>query len=372
MSGSLGLNTGTIAVPIIAALTFNYLSPTHCDQEYVEVEQLIQLPKVFPTALSTHEEANKGFLQSMLEAAKQGTYGFFYSMYKLARYTERWMTYTVYGLPMLGLLPLHYTLGGIFPNLEEYTWRYLIWAVGRLGPCFVKFAQWASTRPDLFPPALVDHLVRLQDDVPAHYPIEMTYNTLRIAFGEHWRERLELDGSKPLGAGSVAQVFRGQLKTEGGGWQEVAVKLIHPHVEKLVEIDMELLRMFANFIDRFPSLEILSLGETLRQFSEVMHRQLDLTVEATNLDYFNKKFEHDSWAVFPKPVKGFVTKNVLVETLMAGKPIAHFMNMAANAGDATYQLKMKLSDLGCRLVLKMVFFDNFVHGDLHPGMGFPS
>ena len=28
---------------------------------------------------------------------------------------------------------------------------------------------------------------------------------------------------------------------------------------------------------------------------------------------------------------------------------------------------MKISDLGCRLILKMVFFDNFIHGDLHPG-----
>ena len=30
-------------------------------------------------------------------------------------------------------------------------------------------------------------------------------------------------------------------------------------------------------------------------------------------------------------------------------------------------LKVKLSDLGCRAILKMVFFDNFIHGDLHPG-----
>jgi hypothetical protein len=36
-------------------------------------------------------------------------------------------------------------------------------------------------------------------------------------------------------------------------------------------------------------------------------------------------------------------------------------------GEALHKLKMKISDLGCRLILKMVFFDNFIHGDLHPG-----
>ena len=62
-----------------------------------------------------------------------------------------------------------------------------------------------------------------------------------------------------------------------------------------------------------------------------------------------------------------MTKNVLVETLMEGIPIANFMNLPAEIGDSIYKLKMKLSDLGVRLILKMIFFDNFIHGDLHPG-----
>jgi len=52
---------------------------------------------------------------------------------------------------------------------------------------------------------------------------------------------------------------------------------------------------------------------------------------------------------------------------MEGSPITNFMQLKSEIGDNVYKLKMKLSDLGCRLVLKMVFFDNFIHGDLHPG-----
>ena len=35
--------------------------------------------------------------------------------------------------------------------------------------------------------------------------------------------------------------------------------------------------------------------------------------------------------------------------------------------DKVTPLKLKLSDLGCRSVIKMIFFDNLVHGDMHPG-----
>lgn len=35
--------------------------------------------------------------------------------------------------------------------------------------------------------------------------------------------------------------------------------------------------------------------------------------------------------------------------------------------DKISALKLKLSDLGCHSVIKMIFFDNLVHGDMHPG-----
>jgi aarF domain-containing kinase len=196
-------------------------------------------------------------------------------------------------------------------------------------------------------------------------------NTLEHAFGSKWKDQLELDPS-PIGAGCIAQVFKGKLKLPkslnvSNKDEDVAVKLIHPHVESLVKIDMELLNILANVIDSVPALELLSLGETCRQFGETMKDQLDLTKEARNLKTFAKKFKDESWAMFPKPIDGLVNKNVLVETLMEGKPISEFMKLADSAGEDIRKLKKKLSDLGTKSILKMVFFDNFVHGDLHPG-----
>jgi len=360
----------------------------------------IALPNVTPTVInvSTAIAPTESFLQSVIRSVKKTTCEVAKGAVKTVRYAQRILLYTLYGIPLTGLLPANYMLGSSVPAVEEFTWDYIMWSIQRLGPCFVKLAKWASTRPDLFPPRLVERLVKLQDDVAVNHPRDTIHKTLSVAFGENWQEVLELD-PLPLGAGSVAQVFKGTLKKsmktavdpiEGDtgvnmygfknrkapeivpSGRQVAIKMIHPHVEQLVRTDMELLSLFANFMDRFPSLEILSLGETCRQFADIMNKQLDLRVEANNLIKFTQKFASDKWAAFPAPIETLISHNVMVETLMEGKPINYFMDLKSEVGDSVHSLKMKLSDLGCRLILKMVFFDNFVHGDLHPGEHFIS
>lgn len=39
----------------------------------------------------------------------------------------------------------------LYMGKEESFWRYLIGCIETLGPTFIKLAQWASSRPDLFP-----------------------------------------------------------------------------------------------------------------------------------------------------------------------------------------------------------------------------
>lgn len=303
--------------------------------------------------------------ETMYEQMKSKTYEVIKNVHHMVRYLGRMLTYAMYGMPLVGLVPATHVLGETFPSVENFTWDYMTWAITQLGPCFIKLAQWISTRPDLFPPKLIQRIEHLQDDVKVTHSFATVENTLSEAFGKEWKNILTLD-PKPLGAGSVAQVFKGTLQRANQSI-EVAVKMIHPHVSELVKTDMELLTHLANWFDRFPSLEILSLGESCRQFAAVMNEQLDLSIEAKNLVKFGKKFANEKWAEFPSPVEGFVTKNVIIETLMEGTPISHFMKMQCEMGDSIDKLKLRLSDLGCRLILKMIFFDNFIHGDLHPG-----
>lgn len=285
---------------------------------------------------------------------------------KIIRYCHRMLMYALLGLPVVAIAPTAYMMRHIVPEAEEWGWTYMIWAIEQLGPTFIKLAQWASTRPDLYPPLLVEKLQRLQDDVKVHYSMSSVENTLLEAFGDDWKSKLTID-PVPLGAGCVAQVFKGIVKDIKGKSREVAVKLIHPHVESTIAIDMELLNVMASIIQSVPSLEILSLHDVLREFGEMMSNQLDLRKEAHNLKRFASKFKEDKWAIFPEPVEGFIKKNVLVETLIKGEPMSKFMNLKDELSEEAARLRLQLSDLGCRTMLKMIFFDNFVHGDLHPG-----
>ena len=185
---------------------------------------------------------------------------------RFIKYLHRFVTILVLGAPMTVLAPLAYFTGGVFPTMQDLAMHYGVWAMEALGPAFVKLGQWASTRPDLYPPRVVAKLAALQDDVKVHYSMERVEQTLNENLGADWKNFLKLD-PKPIGAGCIAQVFKGTLNTANGPKDEqVAVKVIHPHVKELLRTDMELLTIFADFMDLIPTLKLLSLGEACRGF----------------------------------------------------------------------------------------------------------
>lgn len=87
---------------------------------------------------------------------------------------------------------------------KEALYVYIIRCIEHLGPTFIKLAQWASSRPDLFDEELIVHLVRLQDST-AIYPLAVTHATLAHEFGSNWSDTLSID-PVPIGSGCIAQV----------------------------------------------------------------------------------------------------------------------------------------------------------------------
>ena len=191
------------------------------------------------------------FLESLLSESTL----LFYKLCVLFKYTKRLLTYFIYGAPLCLLIPINKMVGDT--SLEEYTWGYLKFALVKLGPCFIKIAQWASSRPDLFPRKLTGKLISLQDDVDIPCSYDATRATLTHAFGNNWEENIEIE-QPPIGAGSIAQVYKAKIKDTG---EDVVVKIVHPHVEDLINVDMAILSSVTSFVDSFRSLEMLSLGK---------------------------------------------------------------------------------------------------------------
>ncbi|CAF94515.1 unnamed protein product, partial [Tetraodon nigroviridis] len=301
----------------------------------------------------------------------------------------------------------------------------LLWVTETSGPTFIKLGQWASTRRDIFSPEFCDRFSRLHVKVRPH-SWSHTKQCLQRAFGEGWRRVLVFDSKEPVGSGCMAQVYRGWAKadqiedpafqsllkemdkedlleaweipglgalprplwrfwkgkkTEEVSQQQkcpkvaseensaekshlipVAIKVIHPGVKRQVEMDLLLMKMGGWLLHCLPGLKWLSLFEIVEEFEKLMTKQIDLRFEAHNIERFRENFRNVDYVKFPTPLQPFVTRTVLVETFEESEPISNYL-----CSEIPMDVKQRIARMGVETMLKMVFVDNFVHGDLHPG-----
>jgi len=143
------------------------------------------------------------------------------------------------------------------------------------------------------------------------------------------------------------------------------VQVRHPNVERNVIRDLRILRSVVNFATFvLPGyLKWMHLDEAVAEFSLTMRAQLDMAVEAKNLDAFNKNFAQYGQIVFPRAIAALCKPEVLVETFETGEEISHFIDRP----DSAEISKKELARLGLGMYLKMMLIDNFSHNDLHPG-----
>lgn len=260
-------------------------------------------------------------------------------------------------------------------------WMDLLYQTLRLaGPAFIKWGQWAATRADLFPPDMCAKLARLQADAPAH-GFAYTKREVESAFGVRLEDLFETFEVLPVASGSIAQIHRAILRpgfrtpsreVRLGSWLssshgeeddvlEVAVKVRHPRVAEVISRDFAILKVIAHLAGILPGFAWMRLHESVQQFRGPLFEQVDLRREADNLRTFNANFRSWKDVRFPVPVDPLVESSVLVETFEHGLCIAAFWDSPDD------ELRKSIAEIGCKVLLKMMLADNFVHADLHPG-----
>ena len=251
----------------------------------------------------------------------------------------------------------------------------------------------------------------LHSHAPAH-SLEQTKRTISRAFDHRlFDDIFEEFDETPLGVGAIAQVYKARLKpnltlpgafdadtdpdfsldaaaaaaAHGGTMRQirrrvrknvdvlvkstpqripssyVAIKVLHPKVERIVRRDLVIMTFFARALNAIPTIEWLSLPDEVAQFGAMMRLQLDLRIEAANLTVFRRNFKPRTTASFPYPYTEYTTREVLVEEFAHGIPLADFLE----SGGGVFQ--QEIADEGLDAFLHMLLIDNFVHADLHPG-----
>lgn len=262
-----------------------------------------------------------------------------------------------------------------------------------------QLGQWAASRSDIFPIEMCEIMSKLHSNAPAH-SMRATRRIVEAAFGARdFDEIFDEFDETPLGVGAIAQVYKAKLKpdlavpgdvdlkeerskgllrqnvtkvTKNVGTvlkstpkrvpsSYVAVKVLHPGVERTVRRDLRIMGFFASILNSIPTIEWLSLPDEVTQFGEMMKLQLDMRIEAANLAIFRNNFKNRPTAWFPYPYTEFTTRNVLVEEFAQGIPLADFIE---NGGGV---FQKDIASEGLDAFLRMLLLDNFVHADLHPG-----
>lgn len=221
----------------------------------------------------------------------------------------------------------------------------------------------------------------LHSNVKPH-SLEATKQIVSNAFeGRRFEDIFEEFDPVPLGAGAVAQVYRAKLKPDlvppaiveeknfrrnlrekvdglvkltpgqGAPSSYVAVKVIHPRVDKTVNRDLRIMRFFAKLINAIPTMEWLSLPDEVDTFSDMMRLQMDLRIEAENLAKFRHNFKGRNTVTFPIPYRDYTTRDMLIEEFIHGIPLEDFLKN----GSGSYQDGMANMGLDAFLVFTCCF-----------------
>lgn len=342
---SLALTRSHLVAPGVLALIFREL--TCSERIWAEAEG-------FPSKDSLYMHAQDGhvYLSSFVFSLFEGLIMFFRAVYL-----------TVIFSPCIAMAPFADSFGIEFRK----KWLRLVHStLEKAGPAFIKWGQWAATRPDLFPSDMCTELAELQTNAPAHC-YDYTKMTIERAFGRKIPEIFEKFEEKPIASGSIAQVHRATLKFRYPGQRSrpilVAVKVRHPRVSEAIRRDFMLINFFVKFSKFFPTLKWLRLDESMQQFAVFMMSQVDLAREAANLSRFSYNFRRWKDVSFPKPLYPLVHPAVLVETYEHGNNILHYVDEV----DGQEPIKSGLAHIGTHVLLKMLLVDNFIHADMHPG-----
>ncbi|GER31660.1 protein kinase superfamily protein [Striga asiatica] len=265
--------------------------------------------------------------------------------------------------PCMAMAPFADSFGPEFRKL----WLQIVHhTLERAGPAFIKWGQWAATRPDLFPRDLCSELSKLHMKAPEH-SFAYTKKMIEKAFGRKISEIFDDFEEEPVASGSIAQVHRATLRTRHSRRRakpmEVAVKVRHPGVGESIKRDFDIINVVAKMSKFVPALNWLRLDESAQQFAVFMMSQVDLAREAAHLSRFIYNFRRWKDVSFPKPVYPLVHPAVLVETFEHGESVSHYVD-EIRGND---RVNSALAHIGTHALLKMLLVDNFVHADMHPG-----
>ncbi len=242
---------------------------------------------------------------------------------------------------------------------KRYTrWERVRLALEELGPTFIKFGQVMSNRPDILPRELIFELEKLQANVPP-FSSEQARQIIENEFEQSIDKVYKEFEVECIASASIAQVHKARLFSG----EEVAVKIQRPKIQRIIEIDVEIMFHLASLIEEnIPELDVLNPVRLVEEFSTTIHKEIDFNIEASHIERFDINFKEEAHIFVPKVYKDYTSQKVITLEYCKGISIGKIDELQ----DAGIDTK-KIADIGTDLILKQIFEHRFFHADPHPG-----
>ena len=231
-------------------------------------------------------------------------------------------------------------------------------ALEELGPTYIKLGQILSTRPDLVSVEFVNEFAKLQDEVPAigYEAIAQTIASelnlpVHLLFAEF--------DTEPLASASIGQVHKARLHSG----DEVAVKVQRPGVDKMIEVDLEIMLHLATLAERH--IEELAFHQPVKiveEFARTIEREMDFTFEAASMERVAGQFLGNPAVYVPKVYREVSSRRVLTAEYISGIKVSDVEHLCRNGYDCPL-----ITQRGAEILFKQIFCFGFFHADPHPG-----
>jgi len=225
-----------------------------------------------------------------------------------------------------------------------------------LGPTFIKLGQLLSTRPDVLPPAYIEVLEGLQDDVPPADWAE-SQRVLEAELGPV-EETFDDFSTESISGASLGQVYTATYEGD-----DVAVKVRRPGIETLVEADLRAIRWSLPIVKRFiGGGRAFSIENLSEEFAKTIREEMDYRREREMLEEIRANFADVDRIRIPTAYESASGPRVLTMEYIEGTKISQIDELDAAGLDRTAIAKTLQE-----VYLQMIIDDGVFHADPHPG-----
>lgn len=176
-----------------------------------------------------------------------------------------------------------------------------------MGGLIIKLGQHVSAQADILPKEILDELSKLQDSVD---PVDFSEIKLKVEreLSASINEIFAEFNTTPIAAASLGQVHRAILRTG----EQVAVKVMRPGVEDIIEIDSKSIQIAVRLMKRQTRIAaFMDLDAVYDEFYDTVMDELDYQKEGRNAEEFQQQFTHRDDIVVPDIHWSYTTSKVL-------------------------------------------------------------